>query len=424
MAQLCTILSISPNTAWVFGGVMIISIAASLMGTVAFYQKRSLIGDAVAHAVLPGICLAFMVSLSKHPLIILAGAVAAGYAGIAALNYLTRHTKLKEDAALAVVLSVFFSLGVLLLSIIQGQAGASQAGLDKVLLGSPASLISDDIALYTLIASLIVAVLVVFYNPIQLILFNRTYAEARGFSVGFIDQVISLLTVLAVSIGIQVAGVVLMSALLIAPAVAARYWSHSWLKLQLLAALFAIGCSFTGTYISYVQPKMPTGPWIVIAFVALVLASALFGTQKGVFRAWLSRRKNRRKMLLENILKAVYQLMERKGAAKVWLSDLDMQRSFRSSQLNKGLRVLANKGLIVADSQRVSLTEKGLDEGRRLVRIHRLWELYLTKVMSLPSDHVHEDAEAIEHIITPELEMQLQAELDNPTLDPHNSPIP
>jgi manganese/zinc/iron transport system permease protein len=414
-----------PNVRWVVGAMILICASASTVGCFTFLRKRALIGDAVAHAILPGICLAFIFAQTKNPLVLLTGATLSGWLSIWLIDLIVAHSKIKTDAALALILSVFYGIGILLLTVIQNSGNAAQSGLDKFLFGSAAAMDQQDVIVFTIFSLLLLVVVFALFPQFRLIAFDRDFAQVRGFPVRRLEFTLSLLTVLAIAIGIQAVGVVLMAAFLITPAAAARYWTHRLGIMIVLAVAFAVASGLMGTYISYVVPRMPTGPWIVTVLTFFTFFSVMLGSRRGVVYALLQQRKNRRKMLRENVLKCLYHLGEDDGNFQQPRSREAMQdkRSFDPEKLSSGLRQLVRHGLVRLENGQARLTPEGVAAGARLTRIHRLWELYLTQYMKLPADHVHEDAEAIEHIITPELERELEDQLDYPRMDPHDRPI-
>lgn len=415
-----------PNVRWVVLGVVLMAASSAVVGVFAFLRKRGLVGDAVSHSILPGICLAFMLTGVKNPLGLMTGAFLSGWFSIWVIGIITRQSRIKSDAAIALVLSVFYGFGILLLTIIQQSGNASQAGLDKFLFGKAASLVYEDVMIFSGFALALLLLVYLFFNAFRLVIFDKDFAQARGFPVYWIEVLLSSLTVLAITIGIQTVGVVLMVALLISPAATARYWTHNLTSMTLLAALFGGLSGLLGAYVSYEWPRMPTGPWVVSFLSIFALVSVFLGRRKGIWFQWQQRRQNQAKMREENVLKCLYHLGEKhQDAERIYTQEeILSHRYFSASDLKKSLRRLVKNGYVQLENDQVRLLEPGLEEGKRVTRIHRLWELYLTRRLQLAADHVHEDAEAIEHIITPELEEALGQELGYPLLDPHESPIP
>ncbi len=266
----------------------------------------------------------------------------------------------------------------------------------------------------------------VFCKAFKIIALNRDEALTPGLPVRLAESVLSTLTVLAITTGIQAVGVVLMAALLITPAAAARSWTDRLVVMLFIAAALGALGGIVGSFISYTAPRMPTGPWIVMALSFFTLFSLLFAPRRGVFAKLRRQRQNRVKIITENLLKALYVAGEREGnpGKIIDRQALFAYRQFSMREFLLAQRKLKNRYLISVGDETLRLTEPGLVEAARVVRLHRLWEMYLTQRMNLSSDHIHPNAETVEHIITPELEAQLIKELNRPEKDPHESKIP
>ena len=267
-----------PNVRWVALGALLIGATTGSIGVFAYLQKRSLVGDTIAHSMLPGVAVAFLITGSKHSFALSIGAIASGGFAWWIAGYLLRHTKLKSDTVLALVLSVFYGFGVMLLSYIQQQPNMQQSGLDRFLFGKIAATTSDE--LLPLLAVMLSVWLFILggYTQIRLILFDPQYAQAHGYAVRFWEAAIAFATIAIVSIGIQAVGVVLLAALLITPALIARYWTNSLGMMLILASFVGAFAGLMGAYISYTAPRMPTGPWIVVVLSVLAFLSAIFHT--------------------------------------------------------------------------------------------------------------------------------------------------
>jgi manganese/zinc/iron transport system permease protein len=417
----------SSNVRTVLIGTVLLGASAGAVGCFTLLRKQALVGDVVAHSILPGVCIAFLLGESKSPILLLAGALVSGWLSLLLMDYILRRTSLKTDAALGIVLSLFFGLGILLLTAIQQSGMAAQAGLDKFLFGKAASMTIFDVWTFGFTAVLLLILIVVGFKLFHIVSFDPDFAASSGLPVRATVFALSTMTVLAVAVGIQSVGVVLMAALLIAPAAAARMWTNRLSLMLGLAAIVGVSASVGGTYVSFVAPAMPTGPWIVIFLFGLVVVSLLVAPQKGLVARFRRQMGNRQKILLENILKAFYLREERdeKEMLTLSFSELMELRDFQPAQLRSGLQRLTRKGQLERfGNTGWQLSGEGREEAARVVRNHRLWELYLNRKLSLPPDHVHNAAEAMEHLLTPELEAQLTAELGDPELDPHASRIP
>jgi len=415
-----------PNVLLVVAGSLILCGMAAAVGCFTFLRKRALIGDAISHSVLPGVCLAFILTGEKSPLYFLIGAILSGMLSLVIMEGLSRSRMVRTDTSIALMLSVFFGTGIVLLTSIQHGGNAAQAGLDKFLFGKAASITQEDIWLFSISAASILGILILFFRGFTAISFDEEYAVSLGFPVKWLRFCLSFITVWAVAVGIQAVGVVLMSALLITPALAARMWTNSLRIMIALALVFGMISGYIGAFVSYTAPAMPTGPWIVVIATLLAGISMLFAPQRGLIAQWIERSKNRNKTLEENILKLFYQIGEKAGEFRkpVLEEDLINYRAFSNQQLRKGLKLLLSKKLLTMNLHAWQLTEQGVLEAQRIVRLHRLWELYLQQYLNLDPDHVHDDAEAMEHVITPEIEAQLDELLGYPVIDPHNTLIP
>lgn len=416
----------NPNVRYVVLGSVLLTGSSALMGTFALLNKKSLVGDAISHAVLPGVCLAFMLAGNKDPVWIITGAFFTGALAVYFIDFIVQHSRIKEDAAIALVLSVMFGVGIVLLTAIQKGGNAAQSGLDQFLFGRAAAINRHDLLAFGTAALCMVAVTVIFFRAFFLQAFDSAYAQALGFPVKLIRFVQTSLIVLAVVIGIQAVGVVLMAAVLITPAAAARYWSASVKTMLWLSALFGIVSGFFGAFISYTAPAMPTGPWIVVVASVIAFIAVIFSPGKGVLSRFLRQQKLRQTMADENLLKVFYQLAEPTGNFFHLRSieEIAQKRDFSEAKLSKHLRRLVQQGYLEQNHSLWKLTEAGYLRAQRIVKIHRLWELYLTTYMNIAPDHVHDDAETIEHLLTPELEKELERQLGYPTADPHQSRIP
>jgi len=415
------------NVTFVFVGCVLLGMSTGVLGCFAFLRKRSLLGDALAHAALPGVCVAFLLTGTKNPLIILGGAMVSCWLGALSVELIVRYTRCKEDSALGMVLSVFFGAGIVLLTYIQRTGEAAQAGLDKFLFGQAAALIDGDVWTLGILSVLILAVVALAYKEFKVFSFDPDFAAAIGLPVRLVEIILATLIVVAVGIGLQAVGVVLMAAMLVTPAAGARYWTDRLGIMLFAAGGFGALSGGLGAYISYLSPKMPTGPWMVVAATLLFAFSFFFAPRRGVLQRLLRYYRFRRRTAEENVLRTLYLLGEPLGN---WVhsfsaSELLQYRSMPTPELARTLSRLIVKALVIEPSQgRYALTEFGVTRAARVTRLHRLWELYLTRKLEIAPDHVHDDAEEIEHILTPELERRLEALLEHPEEDPHASRIP
>lgn len=414
-----------PNAGIVTLGTMFIGLSAAVVGSFAFLRKRALVGDAIAHAILPGIALAFMFTQSKNPFILMSGALVAGWIAMLLIEGITKNTKLKPDTSIGLILSVFFGFGILLITSIQHTGAGNQAGLDQFLFGKAAAMRQSDLRAYIIVAGILLVAVMIFYKEFKIISFNPEFARSKGLPVGLLQFVLSTITVLAIATGIQAVGVVLMAALLITPPAAARAWTERLGIMLLISGFLGAFSGFVGSYISFTAPRMPTGPWIVMSLSGMALLSLFLAPGRGVLARVLRQRSNRRKIISENLLKALYHLREEERSTGAYgREEILSKRHFQRIELAQALNILRKKFWITEEKGVIRLTRLGANEARRVVRLHRLWEMYLTQRLRMKADHIHPNAETIEHIITPEIEEQLLHELGYPEVDPHQSPIP
>ncbi|MBD3403069.1 iron chelate uptake ABC transporter family permease subunit [candidate division GN15 bacterium] len=414
------------NVRWVVAGSILLGATAGALGSFAYLQRRSLLGDALAHSALPGVGLAFLLVGEKDFMALLIGAAIAGWLGALAVNAITRHSKLKQDAALGIVLTVFFGLGVVVLTHIQKTGAGSQAGLDSFLFGQAAALGERDVILLSIVAVVLLSMVALGFRSFTLLSFDPGFARSIGLPVRVLQFVLTTMIVLAVTIGLQAVGVVLIAALLITPAAAARQWTDKLSTMVILAALFGALSGLLGGWVSFLAPRMPTGPWVVVVISVVFAVSILFAPKRGVISRLRRHLRNRGKVAQEHILKAMFKsgYPERDWSGYQHVSDIDSMWSFSFREMARGLRRLEKRGLLERSDGSYRLTEDGVVEGARVIRRHRLWELYLTRYLELPGDHVHRDADDIEHILTPEMEAQLEELLEHPEYDPHHQEIP
>jgi len=295
-------------------GAGAIGAVAGLLGTFAVLRRQSLAGDAISHAALPGVALAFLVGaaagggLAKHPLMLLAGAFAAGWLGMLVVTLIKRTTRISADTALGIVLSVFFGAGLMLMRIIQDLPTASKAGLDKFLFGNAATMLRIDVLTIGALGLLAAFVVLAVWKEFKLLSFDPEFMAVQGWPVRWLDILLTTLIVVAIVIGLQTVGVVLMSALLVAPAAAARQWSNQLGPVAALAALFGALSGVGGAVVSSTIPRLSTGPTIVLMASALVLISLTLAPARGLLWEHLRHLRQHREVRVAQVLVGIYRL--------------------------------------------------------------------------------------------------------------------
>ena len=350
-------------------GSATLGIVSGALGTYAVLRKQSLLGDAISHAALPGIALAFLLTGSKAPLVLILGAVAAGWIGTLLVMSIVNTTRLKSDSALGIVLSVFFGFGLVLLTFIQKLPNAAQAGLDKFLFGQAAGLLERDVITMAVVGILVLLTMVVFWKEFKLLTFDREFGASLGFPMRTLDILLITLLVIAIVLGLQTVGVVLMSAMVVAPAAAARQWTDRLEVMVGLSALFGALAGVSGAVISSTTARLPTGPTIVLCISAIVLVSLFLAPNRGLVWRWLRHRRNRRQIRVETVLRDLYALASQHddpnhGHSIAVLRTMDRSRGGVALSLEQ----LERKGWVrQVDTDEWVLTPSGLSEAERLV---------------------------------------------------------
>ncbi|GAB4451359.1 MAG: iron chelate uptake ABC transporter family permease subunit [Armatimonadaceae bacterium] len=285
-------------------GAALLGIVSGILGSFAILRRQGLMGDALSHAALPGICLAYLFTGQKTPLVLMAGAGIAGWLGMAWILRIVRQTRIDPNSALGIVLTVFFGFGVVLLTVLQKRNDAGQAGLDKFLFGQAAALVQESVFTMGVLGGLALIVVALLFKEFKLLSFDPEYAQTIGYPVRLLDTVLTGLLVVAVVIGLNTVGVVLMSAMLVAPGAAARQWTQSLASMLVLAGFFGAASGITGAVISMTDKNVPTGPVIVLVVSAIVLFSLFFGSKRGLVWEWMRHARNRRKLQPPSLPKA------------------------------------------------------------------------------------------------------------------------
>jgi len=277
-------------------GSALLGVVSGVLGSYAVLRRQGLLGDALAHAALPGICLAYLLTGSKATLVLLAGAGIAGWLGTLLLLRIVRDTALSEDAALGIVLSTFFGLGIALLTLIQQRNDANQAGLDRYLFGQAAALVSDSVVTFAILGGIALAIVALLGKEFKLLAFDPQFGATLGFPMQRLDVLLTSLLVIAVMIGLQTVGVVLMAAMVIGPGAAARQWTDRLSVMLALAALFGATAGVSGAVLSVTQSRLPTGPMIILCLTVIVVSSILFAPARGIVWDVLRQRRHRRSL--------------------------------------------------------------------------------------------------------------------------------
>lgn len=399
------------NTLVVLGGVSLLGAACGLVGAFAVLRKRALVGDALAHAALPGLCLAFIVTGERRLPVLLIGAFLSGLLGNAAISALGRFTRIKEDAAVGTILSVFVGAGFVLMRLIQNHyAGGAKAGLDSFILGKTAGMTRDDLQLIAVVAGLVTLFVFLLYKEFKLTSFDAGFARALGWPVVTLDSLLMALIAVAVVIGLPAVGVVMIAALLIIPGASARFWTNSLGALLLLAGGIGFAIGLIGTLISATYSVMPAGPIIVLTGTVFFVFSLLAGSERGLIAQRFEQRRFERQWRLRRLLRTLYEWGLRPEAfAAGELGDAAQSDLFAA----QGTAEDAVRGGYLARvaGQQFALTDFGRRRAVEVMRGQRLWEACLTAHPELASGVADLAEETIDRVVPRETVERLTAEL-------------
>jgi manganese/zinc/iron transport system permease protein len=414
-------------------GCTLMGIAAGLLGVVAFVQRRALLGEALSHAAYPGVVLAVAFGGYLPPALratwILALGGLTALAGMGLIQHLISRLRVRADAALCFVLATFFGVGVTLASRVQFSQAAAFREIEGYLYGQAATMTDAAVWLYGCFALLVVASVLLFFKELQISSFDPQFASTVGARSHLTQTVPLLLLTTAIMLGMRTVGVVLMSAMLVAPASAAKQFARRFSSFFALAALFGGLSGFLGNLLAGLigsggdsSLALPAGPVSVLVAASFCLFALLFAPKRGLVCRWWRMAHFRYRCFQENVLKAMWRLGP---DGDIPLSILAALGGVSRRYLRFVLHRLCQQGWVESFPHLAfRLTPDGKRRASRIVRLHRLWELYLTECVGMGSERVHRSAEEMEHVITAELERRLTELLENPTHDPHAQPIP
>jgi manganese/zinc/iron transport system permease protein len=406
------------NTSLVVGGTTLLGLAAGVVGVFAMLRKRALVADALAHATLPGIAIAFLVAgglglgagVRSLP-VLLFGAAVSGTLGVLCIGLILRHSRLREDAAIGIVLSVFFGAGVVGLSWIQANAPSGSAGLKSLVYGQAATMRPLDLAIVAGLAAVAVSTSWLFLKEFAIVCFDEAFARVVGWRVGAIDLVMMSLVVLVVIAGLQAVGVVLVVAMLIVPAVAARFWTDRVGRMTVVAGAIGAASGYLGGVVSALLPRQPAGAVIVLAAGAVFLASLLLAPSRGVAaRAWRRLALDLRiagDHLLESAHETGADAMDREA-----LADLARRQGWPPRVRRLLPFALRRRGLAAADGRGgLAITAAGTARGAQVARNHALWAEYLVRHADVAPSHVDWSVDQVEHVLSEEIVRELERAL-------------
>ena len=389
-------------------GGAILGMVSGVLGSFAVLRQESLMGDALSHAALPGVAIAFLL-FGRDLGVLLIGAGIAGWIGVLFINAVTDTTRIKQDTAMAMTLSALFALGIALLSYIQGRGDAAQAGLDKFIFGQAAAIGRNDVILISIVSLVSFIILGFFWKEFKLVTFNREFAAANGFKVRFLENLLSLLIVVAIVLGLQLAGVILMVGNLIAPGVAARQWTHKLEQMVVLAGVFGAFSGATGAIISAIDVGLPTGPLIIVVASIVVVISLFFAPERGLLWQWFTQSEDRRRFAATYILRDLYSHAQQHDNMSEAMLESTLIR-VRGEVAKIGIHELEGKGYITNSKGAWYLTNQGIESAKDDARNQALWQLYRRRGAALDLPIVPENREQnIEEVLPHDALARLEA---------------
>ena len=348
-------------------GSALLGIVSGVLGSFAVIRKESLLGDAVSHSALPGIALAFLLTGTKNTEVLLLGALLSGLLATFLINSVSKFSRIKFDSSLAIILSVFFGGGLVLLTYIQKIPNANQAGLENFIFGQASTVLLRDVKIIAILGSILLVIVMLFWKEFKLVSFDMDFAESLGFDTKKITYLLFAMIVTSIIIGLQTVGVILMSAMLTAPAVAARQWTNKLHVMVFIAAIFGAISGITGTIISAVVPNLPTGPMIVVVISVIVIISLALAPNRGLIWRYIRNKKNQQTIGEDQILANLYHLYvkhdnEKYGHNLVTISSSSNLDNTGKANIEKKLKHLKYKELTdYDDSNKWYITDKGID---------------------------------------------------------------
>lgn len=398
------------NTLIVLIGTSLLGAVSGLVGSFTVLRRRALIGDALSHAALPGLCIAYVIVQRRSLPALLFGALISGVIGVFIITALRRATRVKEDAAIGIVLSVFYGGGIVLSSIIQRQAGGNSAGLNRYILGATASMIRQDVFFIAGVAVSCAILVFLLYKEFKVIAFDPGFAEVQGWPVLLIDLGLMIMVALTVVIGLPAVGAIMMAALMIIPAAAARFWTNRLSVMLILAATFGLTTGAIGTFFTAQFASLPAGPSIVLVGSAIFVVSLLAAPQRGVIAQAVRLREFRLRVLDQRVAAEIAEEGGRSTAEK-----LLAKRSWTSRQLSRSFERMQSAGHLESNQGELSFTDQGRAYAARVVRAMKLWRLFLLEHPQLASSFTDLDAETIDDTLPPEIVAELEAKLARAT---------
>jgi len=394
-----------------------VGITCGLIGCFIVLRNMSLIGDALSHSILPGIYFSFII-VGYSTLGFFIGSVVAGIFTAIAITWIQYRIKTKNDAAIGIVFTAMFSIGVMGISSLNNQKG-NHLDLKDFLFGSILGISTEDIILSAIVLIYTVICIVIFYRYFFITTFQPTLAATMGISTQWVHYFLMLILSFAVVAALRSVGVILVVAMLITPASTALLLSDKLKNVLYISAFLGFVAAIIG-YVLATYFNTTPGPAMVIVSTIIYLATAFLSPSKGLLVNWISGKRINAKIIQEDVIKYLNKFPQ---LQKSNLSEIALFLGIHKGQLSTHVQKLKSQSLLTSSDQ-LTLTKAGEIKAQDLVRAHRLWEMYQSTSMGLNTEQIHDDAERLEHHLSDDFVDELDSKLGYPTEDPHGSPIP
>ncbi|MCA9279416.1 MAG: metal ABC transporter permease [Phycisphaeraceae bacterium] len=405
------------NTTVVVLAAMLIGLAAGLIGSLALLRKRALMADALSHASLPGVAGAFILMnllgfSGKNLSVLLVGAAITGVLAILSVQGLVRKTRLREDAAIGIVLSVSFGVGIVLLSIIQSMPQGTQGGLGTFIYGQTAAMRTRDAIFMGCIAFVAIVATLLLLKEFAVVCFNDEFAKVTGWPVTIIDVAMMALVVLVTVAGLQAVGLLLIVALLIIPPTAARFWTNRLSRFVAVSGIFGAMSGYLGAVTSASAAGLPAGAVIVLTSGVIFTISLLLAPKRGMIAGIVQHQSLRIKLSIDHLVEALLELQTNAHSSKLSsISDIAHHLGWTHGKAWRVALCARIASLIKSTGNTHALTEKGHRHALRIARNHRLWEQYLISYADIAPSHVDWSVDQVEHVLSEELVQRLEGAL-------------
>lgn len=405
--------------AWAWRALLassMVGIMCGILGCFIVLRNMALVGDAIAHAILPGVVFAFIL-FEQSTVGFFTGAVVAGLFMAVAITWIQQKVNTKNDAAIGIVFTSMFAIGVIGISRINRQPGV-HLDLKDFLFGNVLGVSNEDLFLTLGVLIYVTLSVVLFYRYLFATTFQPIIAQTMGISVTVMHYFLMLMTAFAVVASLRTVGVILVVAMLITPAATALLLSKRLKYVIVISAIIGLLSAVLGLYGAIVLDTTP-GPAMAIVATLFYLTAVIFAPQKGLMFQAFRRRRLQARIRQEDLLKQAYRLSSK---GELSFHELQEQLEVRTSVLKRQVQLLRTRGFF--EKKHLVMTQKGKEAAEQLIRAHRLWETYQVEKMGLSEDQIHDEAERYEHLLSSELLDEVDSHLGYPTTDPHGSPIP